>query len=399
MRSLLASLVVLLTIVPSLLVSETTEYGSYRHFSEVPNALFLVGDIENGDSFELRRAMRDNEISLVVAASPGGSLYEGLQMASIIHDKGIGTYVPEIAHCESSCANVFFGGTKRMALGEIGVHQFYSSSETASDSSRKDITTATTQYTTSDILGILNDFKTPPFVYEKMFGTIDVYYFKAVEKQRLGLEVGNKEFVAGIEKVDAFLVSSPEVVVRRNEVTSTVLSGKEEVTTSPFKPPAQLNPSTSSRFSDTDFFGMDLNPQGIRNVSLHQCASYCENNPACAAWSYVHETRWCWPKSGVTNLSWAENVTSGVTDPSRINPSIFNRSFIEATGIDLRGYDLQSTGIRDVTLEQCRNICLNYTSCIAWSYLPKKSWCFPKYGVGQHVSQIGVISGVLRQDE
>ena len=58
--------------------------------------------------------------------SAGGNLYEGLQMGAILRDKGIATYVPQNVSCESSCANMFFGGAKRKAKGKLGVHQFYS---------------------------------------------------------------------------------------------------------------------------------------------------------------------------------------------------------------------------------------------------------------------------------
>ena len=100
--------------------AETVQYGSLRHYSDVPSVLFLTGEIKVNDSFELRRAMRDQTIDLVVMASPGGNLYEGLQIAAILHDNGIGTYVPQGASCESSCANILLGGFHRLVVGELG---------------------------------------------------------------------------------------------------------------------------------------------------------------------------------------------------------------------------------------------------------------------------------------
>jgi hypothetical protein len=194
--------------------AESTSYGGFVHLEQVPNALFLNGEISTNGSFELRRAMRDHDIKLVVVASPGGNLYEGLQIAAILHDKGIGTYVPEVASCESSCATVFLGGTNRMLLGELGVHQFYSGSDDAYSDAPQNVTTAVTQYTTSDIIGILNEFDTPPFVYEKMFGTTDIYYFKPSEKVRLDRNSDDASFIANIEAVDAFLESTPELLTR-----------------------------------------------------------------------------------------------------------------------------------------------------------------------------------------
>ena len=83
--SFLRNLVVVATITLGGLASaETVQYGSLRHYSDVPSVLFLTGEIKVNDSFELRRAMRDQTIDLVVMASPGGNLYEGLQIAAII---------------------------------------------------------------------------------------------------------------------------------------------------------------------------------------------------------------------------------------------------------------------------------------------------------------------------
>jgi len=69
-------------------------YGSFLYTDTVPNALFFFSDIEKNDSFELRKALRNHDIDTLVLSSRGGSVWEGLNMAGIIHDKGLTTYVP-----------------------------------------------------------------------------------------------------------------------------------------------------------------------------------------------------------------------------------------------------------------------------------------------------------------
>ncbi|MFX0547630.1 PAN domain-containing protein [Roseovarius sp. S1116L3] len=399
MRYVLSAVCAILALGPSDAVGEETTYGSYRHHDGLPNVLLLVGEIDNGDSFELRRAMRDHQIDLVVAASRGGSVYEGLQMASILRDKDVGTYIPDNASCESSCASVFLGGSKRMVIGELGVHQFYSGAEDARSQGRKDVITTVTQYTTSDIIGILNEFDTPPFVYEKMFRTTEIYYFDGAEKQRIGLGISDETFVDRVAEVDDFLSSTPGVLERTDrepESSGTAQTIPPSSSAQPSSP--DLRPNPEKRFENTDFFGMDLSPRGLRNVSLYECENFCRRTDACAAWSYVHATRWCWPKSGVENISLSSNVTSGITDPGRINPEIFSRPFLEATGLDIRGYDLYPKGLRNMTLDQCRHACQATSSCVAWSYVPKKSWCFPKHGVGRYESRLGIVSGIVKAD-
>ena len=44
-------------------------YGSFLHTERVPNALFFFSDIEENDSFELRKAIRNHPIEIVVLSS------------------------------------------------------------------------------------------------------------------------------------------------------------------------------------------------------------------------------------------------------------------------------------------------------------------------------------------
>lgn len=376
--------------------AEVQTYGSLRHYSDLPNILFLVAEIKDGDSFDLRRAMRDHDIEVVVTASPGGNLFESLQMAAILNDNSVGTYLPEAINCESACATIFLGGKKRMLIGQLGVHQFYSGSDDASGQARKDMMTSATQYTTAEVIGILNQFDTPPFVFEKMFGTEKIYYFRGLEKRKLSKGDADEAFINNLSEVDGFLAENPGATDRFDRGSGNV---DTDALTSPSSP-SEKTPSSrdgDKLFSNYDFFGMDLNPRGIRNVSLPQCERYCRENPACAAFSYVHKTRWCWPKSGVENISIADSVTSGIIDYSRVSKDIFDRPFIEATALDIPGYDLYPKGLRQMTLDQCRHACLATNNCVGFSYVPKRSWCFPKYDAGGFEDQIGIISGIVNR--
>ena len=166
-----------------------TFYGSFLHTDTVPNALFFFNEIEQYDGFELRRALRNHDIDTVVLASAGGNVFEGLNMAGIIHDKGIITYVPELPDemgCYSACSFMFFGGKIRQADGVLAVHQAgaYGSDR---DKAKEKVseTQQSTQFTVSEIIGFLNEFETPPWVYEKMFRSREFYEFDQDEKVRL----------------------------------------------------------------------------------------------------------------------------------------------------------------------------------------------------------------------
>ncbi len=367
-----------------------TIYGSFRFDERSPKALFLTGQIQTGDSFELRKALRDHEVEIVVMASAGGNLYEGLQMGAILRDKGIGTFVPKGVSCESSCANMFFGGLKRRAEGKLGVHQFYSpNGESAAPVGEVQ---ATAQYTMSEVIGILNDLETPPFVYEKMLGTSEIYYFSEAELRKLDLGIDDTSFVDLHLKVSTLIAEDPRVIARfgpqaTTEMTPTTPGRLEEPTDAPTKPPPE-------QYESVDFFGADLSPRGFRNVSLSECKEICRGNTSCAAWSYVHETRWCWPKFGVTNFSFAVGITSGVVDYSKVDIEALKRPFLEVTAIDLPGFDMIPTGIPNSSLEDCRSACEASIDCLAFTWVGKKQICFPKFAAGNPSRFVGAISGI-----
>jgi len=166
-------------------------YGSFLHSERIPKALFFSSDIEKNDSFEFRKALRNHDIDLIVLSSPGGLVWEGLSIAGIINDKALHTYVPKNSltgkgNCASSCSFMYFAGENRTVNGALGVHQFYSD-----DSTKKaevGDTQKSAQFTVSEIIGFLNEFETPPWVFERMFQQDKMYYFKESELVQLETE-------------------------------------------------------------------------------------------------------------------------------------------------------------------------------------------------------------------
>lgn len=186
---------------------ELTSYGSFLHSEKVPDALFFFSKIEKNDSFELRKALRNHKINKIVLSSRGGSVFEGLQMAGIIHDKGLTTYIPKkgldgSGNCASACAFMFFGGNTRVIGGKLGVHQFYSQDS----KSKVEVTKVEKEalFTVSEIIGFLNEFETPPFVFEKMFQQSDMYYFTKKEVSQLQSNVSELQN-DNIKKIEMFI--------------------------------------------------------------------------------------------------------------------------------------------------------------------------------------------------
>jgi hypothetical protein len=170
----------------------STFYGSFIHFGAVPNALFFFDAIEDQDTLQFRKALRNHEVDTIVLASPGGKVFEGLQMAGIIYDRKITTYVPKSQDCVSACAFMFFAGDLKVASGKLGVHQFSADEEARKKEAPVGVSDFISQYTVSEIIGFLNEFETPPFVFERMFETRpdEMYYFSPDELQKF--EKANK---------------------------------------------------------------------------------------------------------------------------------------------------------------------------------------------------------------
>ena len=197
---------------------ELSFYGNYVYSGITPKVAYFFAEIQKNDSFELRKLMRNESIDTIVLSSPGGSVYEGLQVAAIINDNALKTYIPEVGvdgegSCASACSFMFFAGSERVVHGNLGVHQFYSNNK--SRDAATSIVEQGTQYTVSEIIGFLNVFNVPPWVYEKMFQQAEMYFFDDDELSKLQYindaehqidyaKINNfiKDFKDGLQKLD-----------------------------------------------------------------------------------------------------------------------------------------------------------------------------------------------------
>lgn len=164
------------------------EFGSFIYSEKVPGALFLLSEIEKDDSFDLRKALRSKNVDTIVLASDGGLVKEALNLAGIIFDNKISTYVPELPGsfgCFSACAFMYLSGNQRLADGKLGVHQIAYAADVDSKQHVAGKVQQATQYTISEIIGFLNHFDTPPWVFEKMFLSREMYIFSKEESDLL----------------------------------------------------------------------------------------------------------------------------------------------------------------------------------------------------------------------
>tara|TARA_B100000575_G_C22745455_1_gene445302 strand:- start:73 stop:513 length:441 start_codon:yes stop_codon:yes gene_type:complete len=105
-------------------------------------------------------------------------VFEGLQIAGIIYDKQLATYVPEGAECLSACSFMFLGGATKIVAGDLGVHQFSVDEEASKETEQ----IGKTQMVLSD-LGLYKS-------------TIDGFYGSGTES---ALKTYNEEYFSGLD--------------------------------------------------------------------------------------------------------------------------------------------------------------------------------------------------------
>ena len=154
--------------------------GSWLIVDNVPDAIYLVDEIDFHTPLDFHRAMEERpNARTIILNSPGGSVSDGLLVAEDVHERGFNTYIPQGQGCYSACSYIFLAGISRRADGELGVHQI--SSDVQSN--------ANMQFTVSDVLHVLEQFNTPPELIDRMFRTPSesIYVFTAAELVSLGI--------------------------------------------------------------------------------------------------------------------------------------------------------------------------------------------------------------------
>lgn len=205
-----------------------TSYGSFFQTKHAPNALFFIDEISANDSFEFRRALRNHSIDIIVLLSPGGSVWEGLNMAGIISDKKLTTYIPYNGTCASACSYMFFAGDQRKANGRLGVHQFSADRETQRKTEQIGVSDYTAQFTVSEIIGFLNEFDTPPFVFEKMFSQKNMYFFNDLEISAIERFEKSTSSSDALGKIESFLTLLQKFADRQLKNTEETKTNSED---------------------------------------------------------------------------------------------------------------------------------------------------------------------------
>jgi hypothetical protein len=132
---------------------------------------------ETGETF--RAIVSDNNVRTVDLSSLGGLVYVALEIAELIHEAGINTWVRPNSECYSACSLIFLAGERRLADGRLGVHQI--------SFDRDD--NVLTQSIVADIFAALSRFGAPDDLVAVMLRTPpdQMYVFSPDEVESLGI--------------------------------------------------------------------------------------------------------------------------------------------------------------------------------------------------------------------
>lgn len=165
--------------------------GSFYLPAALPDTLLLTAEISLSTPLEFLRALKARPNAKVLALnSPGGLVDAALVLAHEVKERGLATLIIEGNGCYSACAFIYFAGTERMVMGELGVHQLWSESNDLVSGQAK----------LSDVIEALDDFGAPRQVLSLMLRTPpeEMHVFSSAEIVELELNSGDPVAKLGI---------------------------------------------------------------------------------------------------------------------------------------------------------------------------------------------------------
>ena len=171
---------ILITII--LILSSHSPAFSDVTFEGVNNEIVIfTGFIKADEMNEILEEIKAKKPKQMILDSYGGDVPSAGRLARYIHDNGISTYVSGVAVCKSACVILFLAGKERLCEGILAVHQIRPTKEMESNISISKVAYKYLQRDMGNLITLLNSFNTPPFVYEKMFKSYDMYNFSKAE--------------------------------------------------------------------------------------------------------------------------------------------------------------------------------------------------------------------------
>ena len=152
-------------------------------WTEDERVLVIEGGMGENTAYNFKRTLNENpQVQTILLNSGGGIVSIGLDIAQLIANRGLDTWVPEDSMCASACSVVYFAGANRLAEGQLGVHQIAMNIESNTE----------VQSTASDMIEAFNRYGTHPNVFSAMLRTPPekMYFFTFTDKINFDIQRG-----------------------------------------------------------------------------------------------------------------------------------------------------------------------------------------------------------------
>ncbi|MQX45719.1 hypothetical protein GHK30_03780 [Sinorhizobium medicae] len=147
-------------------------------------------------------------------------------------------------------------------------------------------------------------------------------------------------------------------------------------------PPEELETWHFAQFAGVDLYGGDLVPKGLEMFDASMCASRCEADNSCRAFTFNSEQNRCFLKTGYEYVQAVAGVTSGMyfrAKPSQATLAL-NANWELFLLSDLPGNDLGESFAQ--SYNQCKQNCEASSICsgFTWVTFTRPDRCFLKQG-------------------
>ena len=166
---------------------------SGQSFARAGELLFGEGDkwvvfqrpIRTKEMDGLLSQLDDKKLKQILLNSVGGNLTGAMRFARYVREKEINTWIAKSQTCASACALVFLAGVERFSEGKLIVHQYLPTPGQGDAKATWDVAFIGVQNMIGEIITLLNSFGTPPFVFERILSSPDLYEFTEAEMAKL----------------------------------------------------------------------------------------------------------------------------------------------------------------------------------------------------------------------
>ena len=150
-------------------------------FGEGDKWVVFQGPIRTKEMNGLLSQLDEKKPKQILLNSVGGNLTGAMRFARYVRDKEMDTWIAKNQTCASACALVFLAGTERFSEGKLIVHQYLPTPGQGDANATWDAAFIGVQSMIGEIITLLNSFGTPPFVFERIFTSPNLYEFTEAE--------------------------------------------------------------------------------------------------------------------------------------------------------------------------------------------------------------------------